>query len=476
MRLSPAEITARTGRPVERQQLIARAAAVMRHDGAGRIDHTHELRHHMIRRDRRFLGVQLGFPPLQPGGAFGGDLGGGGAVGQLAAEALLHRDDQIGQGQARVAEKRDLGLMLLMQVAGVVGGVNDGHALGQRRRGQRVAVQAGADAQDQVGLCVKEQPAGTAERVAARADGQRMIFREGAFAIYRRHHRRLQQFGQLHQLIGGFGIQNALPGQDHRAFCRHQQLRGVVHIARVRARDAGPHRAVIDRVAADFHVHQVARHLHHHRSQPPILQRAKRSAHHIDGRSGEHDLLDLLGDRGIGYLRAERRKHLRLIARLRQRQEQHRHGIGVGGGNAGERIFRARAVLHREHPGRLAVGDAGIAVGHVDAHPFLPADHRADAGGNRVLDDRGRREAEQGVYPLPLEDFDDGIGCSHGGTLPVDVCATLGGGRGRGQAAGGNRVRTKVVGSSARLIVIAGLDPATQASTAGGGLPDQVRQ
>ena len=38
------------------------------------------------------------------------------------------------------------------------------------------------------------------------------------------------------------------------------------------------------------------------------------------------------------------------------------------------------------------------------------------------------------------------------------------------------RVRTKVEGSSARLTVIAGLDPATHAAAAGGGLPDQVRQ
>ena len=83
VRLAPAQITARRGGAVERQQLIARAAGVVGHDRSRGIDHAHELRHHVIRRDRALLGVQLRFPRVQPGGAFGGDFGGGRRLGSL---------------------------------------------------------------------------------------------------------------------------------------------------------------------------------------------------------------------------------------------------------------------------------------------------------------------------------------------------------------------------------------------------------
>ena len=109
----------------------------------------------MVGRDGGFFRAQFGFPAGEPGGAFGGDLGGGGGVGALAAEGVSDGICQLGEDEAGVAEQGDLGLVLFVEVAGVVGGVDDGHALGQRRGGQRVAVEAGADAEDEVGLGVE---------------------------------------------------------------------------------------------------------------------------------------------------------------------------------------------------------------------------------------------------------------------------------------------------------------------------------
>ncbi len=105
---------------------------------------------------------------------------------------------------------------------------------------------------------------------------------------------------------------------------------------------------------------------------------------------------------------------LRLVDGLGKREEQDRDGVGEGGGDTGEGVFGAWPVLHGEDAGGLAVGDTGVAVGHVDADAFLTADDGADAGGDGVFDDRGGRKAEQSGGALALEDVDDGIGCSHG--------------------------------------------------------------
>src|SRR5271166_5995871 len=52
VRLAPADIAARPGRPVERVELFAWAAGIVGDDGLGGIDHPHELRDHPIRVNR----------------------------------------------------------------------------------------------------------------------------------------------------------------------------------------------------------------------------------------------------------------------------------------------------------------------------------------------------------------------------------------------------------------------------------------
>ena len=97
----------------------------------------------------------------------GRDLVGRRTVQQPPAEPVLHRIGECRQCQLRIAQQRHLGRVALVQVARVVGGVDDAHAGRQRRRGQRMSVQTGADAEDQVGLGVQEVRAMAGEAVAA---------------------------------------------------------------------------------------------------------------------------------------------------------------------------------------------------------------------------------------------------------------------------------------------------------------------
>jgi hypothetical protein len=98
---------------------------------------------------------------------------------------------------------------------------------------------------------------------------------------------------------------------------------------------------------------------------------------------------------------------------MRERQKQDRYAVGERRSDAGECVFRSRAILHHEDAGWLAVGHSREPVGHINADPFLPADDRADAGGDRILDQGRRWEAKECRYTLAFEDFNDGIGGSH---------------------------------------------------------------
>src|SRR5208282_2836860 len=66
VRLAPADIAARPGRPVERVELFAWAAGIVGDYGLGGIDHPHELRNHPIRVNRALVRPQLGLPAAEP--------------------------------------------------------------------------------------------------------------------------------------------------------------------------------------------------------------------------------------------------------------------------------------------------------------------------------------------------------------------------------------------------------------------------
>ena len=112
------------------------------------------------------------------------------------------------------------------------------------------------------------------------------------------------------------------------------------------------------------------------------------------------DFLDLLGDGCVGDAGAKCGEDLGLVSGMSERQEQHRDAVGECRSDAGKGVLRPWAILHHEYAGRPAVGDAGKPIRHIDAHPLLPADDGADAGGDGVLDEGCRWKAEERRHAL----------------------------------------------------------------------------
>ena len=150
VRLAPADIAARPGRPVERVQLLARAARIMSDDRLGGVDDPHELRDDPVWVDRALVGAQLPLPASEPLLALARDLPGDRVRARLAVQPIAHRLDQLAEHELGVAENPEIGGKGLVQVARVVGRVNDLFAGRQCRSGNAVLGKAAADAQHQI--------------------------------------------------------------------------------------------------------------------------------------------------------------------------------------------------------------------------------------------------------------------------------------------------------------------------------------
>ncbi len=277
---------------------------------------------------------------------------------------------------------------------------------------------AAADSQHQIRF-VQEMPPVPGKGAAARPERQGVVLRKGALAVESRHDRRLQQLGQLPQLLGGFGVEDALPGEDHRAGGVEQHARRLVDVALVAGRSGDRNRPILVRIDTHVEAVDIRRHFHHHRALPAVLRLGKGAPHDVRDLLGQDHFFDRFGDRGIGTARFEHREQLRGLARVTERQEHHRARIRKGRRDAGEGILRARPVLHREHPRRAAIGDAGEPVRHMDADPLLAADDRLDADRRGGLDDRGGREAEERRDALPLQDLGNHVHDEHRWFLPT---------------------------------------------------------
>ena len=254
---------------------------------------------------------------------------------------------------------------------------------------------------------------------AAWSERQRMILGKGALAVERRHDRGLQQLGKLAQLVGRFGIKDALPHQDYRTGGIEQHLRGVVDVALVAGRPAGADRPVLARVYVNLDAGDVGRHFHHDRAGAPVFELGEGPPHDVADLVRQLHLFDRFGNRGVAAARFEHREELRGLARVTERQKQHRRRIGKGGGDAGEGIFGARPVLHRKDARRPPVRHPGEAVGHMDADPFLAADHRLDADRGGGLDDRRRRKAKQSRDAFAFQDLGNHVHDLHWSFLPI---------------------------------------------------------
>ena len=118
------------------------------------VEQVHELPHDTIRRQRFFIGRELGHPFLEPFFLNFFDLRRHRALGiaLLAAENILRGFDELAQHQLRVAQERIIRRVLFVDVALVVGRVNDHFSRRDRRRGNVVLGQTRADRQNHIGF------------------------------------------------------------------------------------------------------------------------------------------------------------------------------------------------------------------------------------------------------------------------------------------------------------------------------------
>ena len=103
---------------------------------------------------------------------------------------------------------------MFIEVALVVGRMNNGFAGRNRRSDDAMSGKTRADREYDIG-CSQKLVHCRGHDTSAGAERQWMSFRECALSLERRGHRRLQQFGKLDQLIRCLGIEYALSGNDN---------------------------------------------------------------------------------------------------------------------------------------------------------------------------------------------------------------------------------------------------------------------
>ena len=167
-------------------------------DGIVQVNGVHYVPNHPVGVERRFVGGEPGQPlvqPFLPGSSYLVNqflVGGMALIPGLPFQFI----QELAQHQLGVAHHRVMALVVLVNVGVGIGGVDDG--LARRDGGGEVALdEAAPDTKYQVGAGQKavHRP-GLAG--AADAQGQGMVFREGAFTFQGSHHRHLQKLGQLH--------------------------------------------------------------------------------------------------------------------------------------------------------------------------------------------------------------------------------------------------------------------------------------
>ena len=122
--------------------------------------------------------------------------------------------NQLAQGQPGVGHYGNVHLVVLVQVAGVVGYLDDGLSRGDFDVAD-VFGEAASHSQDQVGpphVVVD----GAGHHPAGAAQGQGMDLRKDALAGQAAHDRNLEQFGQFQQFVRRTSVKHALAGVDYR--------------------------------------------------------------------------------------------------------------------------------------------------------------------------------------------------------------------------------------------------------------------
>ena len=411
-RLPPAQVAARGGGPVEHALNVAHRTGFVAQNRGGRVQHTPELAEHAVAVDRAGIVAEFGLVLGLPHGADAGQdldigLADGGAISANATQFL----GQCRQEEFGVAQNGHRGRVGLVEVHGIVGGVDDQLARpdGGRERG---VAEAGAD--DQQGVALAQVVGGHGGYNPGASPGGKLVgLVKGALAHQRGHHRDAQQLGHVLQLSVSLGPVDSLPDPDHGVLGRQQPLGRLLHRAAVRP---GPYRRhrIVGVFAFELGPCHVARYLHHHRSRAAGAQRLVGAAHPCLDVIGSKQLHRGLGGSGVVGLAVEGGRNPDGINSRVPGQVQHRHRVSVGMGDAGEGVLAAGAGLDGPDADFMAIGGPRDPVGHVAGYPLLARrDHPRAGPGDRV-DNRRERKIEYLRYAFGFEDSGNQVRAGHG--------------------------------------------------------------
>jgi hypothetical protein len=212
--------------------------------------------------------------------------------------------------------------------------------------------------------------------MAARAQRQRVVFRERALAGQRRHDRDAQSFGKALELRPGAGLKHAAAHHQH---WRLRIPNGADHrfyVGLGRRGSADGHGRIGIHAARRLGFHQVVRDLHDHRS--PIPERSAPKARDIMSAARCGWLTSMVAWPPAASLRRTQSSGpARVVAVVAARDEEDRNRIRESLRDSAERGLGAWPILHARDPERPAGAHPAEAVGDVDGDPLGPRHDRA---------------------------------------------------------------------------------------------------
>ena len=378
-------------------------------------------------------GIVEGVLPLaDPLGAGLADLGdqllavgrGGRAAG---AHAVADGVDEAAEGELGIGEDGDVGLVDLVEVAGVGVYVNQADALGDGPAVGGVGKAEGvADGEDGIGAAVDE--VGRAGGVAAlgvdaAAHGQGVVLGERALADQGARDGHGHELGELHRLVPCLCGEDATAHVHHGVLGVEENVGGALDVADVGSgATAGPDGLVVQDFVGDLLHQDVGGHLQDHRTGGAGAEVGEGAAH--DGRDvlyaghGALPLDEAVEDAGGDFL-------LDLAAHATEgvlaHEEQDGDVVGVGAGDAGEGVGGAGAGAG-EGDAHLT-GGAGEAVGDLDAHALVAGGEHRDLLGRPEGGPEGCLAAAGETGDVPdsflFQGVDNCVAASHGCTPAV---------------------------------------------------------
>ena len=262
----------------------------------------------------------------------------------IRPQAFPHGVDDGAQGQFGVGQHWEVDLVGFVEVGGVGVDVDDADAIGYGAAVGAVGLAEGvAHGQHHIGFAVDlEGGAGgvAAAGIDAAAEGQGVIFGEGALAHNGGGHGHRQEFGQFQHFIGGAGAHGPAAGVEDGQFGVEQQVGGALHIGIggagfARSADGGVGQGGV----IGFGGQDILGHFQHYRAGRAGAEGGESAAHYpgdvLDAGEGAAPFAEAVKDAGRDFL-------LPFLAQVAEgvlaHQQEDGDVVGVAAGDGGEAV------------------------------------------------------------------------------------------------------------------------------------------